>query len=198
MVKPKVEIVDLSEIKLDLHNANRHTERGTYMVRESISRHGFSEPGTLDRHNRVIHGGNRTEGAADLGFEKAVIIEADGKTAVYLKRPDMDLDDPKTGARELAYALNRSAEVSINLDPATVIEDVDAGVDLSPYYHEEELERMRAAVEGEDGIDPSLIPDEDRYQEQYGVIIICEDAAQQEAVYNEMVGAGYTCKVVVT
>lgn len=48
------------------------------------------------------------------------------------------------------------------------------------------------------GIDPSLIPDADRYKEQYGVIIICEDAAQQEAVYNEMNEAGYNCKVVVT
>jgi len=44
----------------------------------------------------------------------------------------------------------------------------------------------------------NLDPGEGRYQEQYGVIVICEDVQQQESVYNELNEAGYTVKVVVT
>lgn len=49
-----------------------------------------------------------------------------------------------------------------------------------------------------EGIDPSLIPDDGRYKEQYGVIIICSDSAEQETVYNKMNDSGYMCRVVVT
>lgn len=43
-----------------------------------------------------------------------------------------------------------------------------------------------------------LIPDGDRYSEQYGVIVMCESEAHQESVYNKLLGEGYSVKVVVT
>ncbi len=48
----------------------------------------------------------------------------------------------------------------------------------------------------DDGV--NLDPGEDRYKEQYGVIVICDDEQQQEVVYNDLKEAGYTVKVVVT
>lgn len=36
------------------------------------------------------------------------------------------------------------------------------------------------------------------YREQYGVIVICDDAAHQEAVYNQLEQLGMKCRVVVT
>lgn len=36
------------------------------------------------------------------------------------------------------------------------------------------------------------------YREQYGVIVICRDAAHQEEVYNTLMAGGYECRVVVT
>ena len=48
------------------------------------------------------------------------------------------------------------------------------------------------------GIAPSLIPEGPRYKEQYGVIIICVDEAEQERVYNVLTAEGYSCRVVVT
>ena len=35
-----------------------------------------------------------------------------------------------------------------------------------------------------------------KYKEQYGVIILCEDAAEQETVYNRLKAEGYKLKVV--
>lgn len=35
-----------------------------------------------------------------------------------------------------------------------------------------------------------------KYKEQYGVIILCKDAAEQETVYNRLKAEGYKLKVV--
>lgn len=46
--------------------------------------------------------------------------------------------------------------------------------------------------------DTMLEPGEDKYKEQYGVIVICRDEAHQERVYAELQGAGHECRIVVT
>jgi hypothetical protein len=46
--------------------------------------------------------------------------------------------------------------------------------------------------------EPPPPPGEDRYKEQYGVIVICRDAAHQETVYSDLQAAGHECRVVVT
>ena len=48
------------------------------------------------------------------------------------------------------------------------------------------------------GVDPSLIPDGNRYKEQYGVIIVCADEPEQQRVYETLTAEGYKCRVVVT
>jgi len=58
------------------------------------------------------------------------------------------------------------------------------------------LREMLAADGG--AAEQNLIPDEDRYKEQYGVIVICDDAEHQEIVYNALREAGYSVRVVVT
>lgn len=58
------------------------------------------------------------------------------------------------------------------------------------------LREMLAADGG--AAEQNLIPDEDRYKEQYGVIVICDDAEHQETVYNALREAGYSVRVVVT
>jgi len=35
-----------------------------------------------------------------------------------------------------------------------------------------------------------------KYQEQYGVIVMCKDENEQESIYNRLTGEGLTCKVV--
>jgi hypothetical protein len=39
---------------------------------------------------------------------------------------------------------------------------------------------------------------EGNYKEQYAVIVTCADQGDQERTYNELLGQGYNCKVVVT
>lgn len=41
-------------------------------------------------------------------------------------------------------------------------------------------------------------PARSRYREQYGVIVLCEDATHQEKVYNELKARDFVCRVVTT
>lgn len=46
--------------------------------------------------------------------------------------------------------------------------------------------------------EPDLTDTDFSYQSQFGVIVMCDDEAHQERVYEELKGHGYNCKVVVT
>lgn len=63
-------------------------------------------------------------------------------------------------------------------------------------FSEEELNIDFGDDDPDSGVDPSLVKDSLNVSEQFGVIIICPDAAEQERVFNEMTEAGYTVKVV--
>ena len=45
---------------------------------------------------------------------------------------------------------------------------------------------------------PNLDPGDDRYKEQYGVIIVYNSEGDQQATFNKLSGMGYECRVVVT
>lgn len=63
-----------------------------------------------------------------------------------------------------------------------------------------ELEYSKAAA-GESGEEESSAEEEEpesAYREQYGVIVLCADEAEQEIVYNDLRSEGYECKVVAT
>jgi hypothetical protein len=49
---------------------------------------------------------------------------------------------------------------------------------------------------GEDDEDVNLETSDFNYKEQFGVIVICETEAEQEAVYTKLAGAGYNVRVV--
>jgi site-specific DNA-methyltransferase (adenine-specific)/site-specific DNA-methyltransferase (cytosine-N4-specific) len=137
----KADIVPLDSIEQDPRNANKHSERGEYMVRRSMERFGYAEAGTLDKNNKIIGGNLRTEIAHDvLDATEAIVIDVDGTKPVYIRRPDIDLDT--ADGRELAYALNRSAQVSIDFDPAVIEMDLAAGLDLGDWFKPTEIELM--------------------------------------------------------
>jgi hypothetical protein len=134
----------LAELEPDIRNANLHTQRGTHLVSRSLEKLGAGRSILLDKHNRIIAGNLTTEQYAAMGGEEVQIIDSDGKTLIAVRRNDMDLDDPETGAREMAYADNRAAVVSIDFDAEQIAADVGAGIDLRDWWHDWELEAMQA------------------------------------------------------
>ena len=82
------------------------------------------------------------------------------------------LDDVHTG----------EAAIAAMLDDVATRAGVVPGVDGA-----------EAAPDPLDGVDLS-----DRYRSQYGVVVVCGSEDEQREVYDELVAAGRTCRVVVT
>jgi len=145
----------ISQLKPDKRNANRGTERGRYMVETSLRELGAGRSILVDKDGNVIAGNKTLEAAASLGLDDIITVETTGEQLVVVKRLDLDLNDPTGKARQLAYADNRTSEVSYELDPLVLAADLDAGIDLSSFYFEHELVGILEEAGGElEGNDP--------------------------------------------
>ena len=183
----------LSELTPDHSNANRGTERGRYALEASLRKYGAGRSILVDRLGRIIAGNKTAETAADVGIDDVIVVQTDGRQVVAVQRTDLDLDSNE--ARELAYADNRVGQLDLDFDPAQILADINAGVNLDQFWRKDELDELLADLQPKN-IEPAIT--ETAYREQYGVIVICQDEAEQEAVYNQLSAEGLTCKVVVT
>lgn len=135
-----MQTVKIDELKPDVKNANRGTERGTYMIERSLRDLGAGRSIVLDKNLRII-GGNKThEAAVEAGIEDVVLVHSDGRKLIAVVRDDLDLEDDTGAARLLAYADNRTSQVSFELDVAQLEDDIANGLDLSAFWHEWEIE----------------------------------------------------------
>jgi DNA modification methylase len=138
----------LSDLALDSGNANKGTERGRQAIEASIREFGFADAGTLDKHNTIIGGNKRTLAAGVIGMNEAIIIDVDGTQPVYIRRNDLDLSSTEDDrARRLAYALNRSQQLSLDWDTEQLMADLNAGFDLSALFRQDELDELIAQVD---------------------------------------------------
>jgi ParB-like chromosome segregation protein Spo0J len=153
-------------------------------IRESIRKNGQYRS-LVVRHvpdGLIILAGNHTFQA----------LRAEGSPTARCEVIRCDDDE----ARRINLADNRLSDMAED--------DPDALVELLSYL-EGDYEGTGWTQEAVDKlIDPpipdsaDLDPGEDKYQEQYGVIVVCEDEAGQQQVYEELQGAGYNVKVVTT
>lgn len=134
----------LTELKPDPKNANKGTERGRWMLEESLRTYGAGRSVLVDKNGVVIAGNKTVEAAVGLGLDDTVVVETDGKQVVVVQRKDLDLiKDPK--AVELALADNRAAEVGLAFDLQTLQALKGDGLaDLSKFWSEDELKGLAA------------------------------------------------------
>ena len=105
----------LSALTPDTRNANRGTDRGRKLVRESLKRYGAGRSILIDKSGNVIAGNKTLEGAKAVGLEDVQIVKSDGTRLVAVQRTDLDINDK--AARELAIADNRASELGLEWDP---------------------------------------------------------------------------------
>lgn len=137
-----LETIKLSDLQPDDRNANKGSERGTYMIRRSLERLGAGRSILLDKNGKIIAGNKTAESAADVGLDDVLIVRTRGDKLVAVMREDLDLDDPGGAARQLAYADNRAGEVSLAWDAEMIGADIAGGVDLGDWFQELELEAL--------------------------------------------------------
>ncbi len=167
---PRVEVVAITDLIPDDHNANEGTERGLSMLDDSLSEVGLGR-GVFTDKNRKLIGGNKTQsGAVERGFKRAIIVHTRGDELVVTQRDDLDFDstDPaiQQRTRKAAYLDNRVGEVDLQWSQEVMIADLKAGVDLSGMFSRTEFEILLegkdlAGVFGDDGEEDEEIEDGD-------------------------------------
>lgn len=190
-VKPQT--IKLADLIADDLNANKGTERGAKMLASSLREYGAGRSILVDKSGRIIAGNKTAEQAQAEGLQEVIVVETTGDQLVAVKRTDLDLDDPK--ARALALADNRVGEVSLEWD-ADVLAELAETVDVSGFWTEEELSDLGDALHF--GDDKPNFSEEDKYNEQYGVVVLCKDEDEQKRHYERLTGEGLECRVVVT
>jgi len=138
----------LSALTPDARNANKGTDRGRKLVKESLRRYGAGRSILIDKSGNIIAGNKTAEAAGAVGMENVQIVKSDGTKLVAVQRTDLDINDK--AARELAIADNRASELGLEWD-ADVLKalETEVDVDLSPFWDERELVQFWAKTDGE-------------------------------------------------
>jgi hypothetical protein len=104
----KVEVVPIEQLIADPGNVRLHPDRSKDALSKSVEVFGAARSVVADKDGVVRAGNGTLEAARAAGIKEAIVIEADGKQLVVVKRPDW------TNEQAIAYAIadNRTGELS--------------------------------------------------------------------------------------
>lgn len=152
----KTKTGNITELRQDDRNANKHKERGKELLQKSIGELGAGRSVLVDANNVLIAGNSTTETAIIEGITKTIVVETTGDELVVVKRTDLDMNDPgESGrkARQMALIDNAAALEGIEWDREAIeeiesewgFEAVEWGVELG------EEEAVAPSVEEDEG-----------------------------------------------
>lgn len=122
-------MTNISELKFDDKNFNKHTEYGMSLLEKSLRQNGAGRSILIDKDNNIIAGNGIIEAAGNIGLEDLQIVETDGTKIVAVKRTDIALDSEE--GRTMALADNATASADLEWD-AENIEEVSEKFDIDP------------------------------------------------------------------
>jgi DNA modification methylase len=147
----------IGNLKPDKRNARRHTPRNVGMIEHSIQANGFGRSVLLANDGTIIAGNATIDAAASAGLDDVLIVETDGTKVIAVKRTDIEPGSEQF--HRLALSDNRAAELA-EWEPA-IIAQLNDEMDLSPFFYDDELTDLLAAMAGEtEGLtDPDAVPE---------------------------------------
>lgn len=163
--------MNISDVKPYDRNPRKNDSAVKY-VAESIKEFGFKQPIVVDKDNVIVCGHTRWKAAKKLKMKTVPVIVADDLTEEQIKA--YRLADNKT---------SEAAEWDFDLlsDELDGIFDIDMelfGFEDEPEEEEKEREDLSSSLDDE-----------------YCLVISCEDENQLEELYNEMQDRGFACKL---
>ena len=179
----KIEKVNIDSIKVYPNNAKIHTAEQIEEIKKSIQEFGNNDPIAIDEKGFIIEGEGRYLAQKDMGIKKIEVIKL------------THLSEEQKVAYMLVHnklTMNTGFDIDLLEEELSKISNIDMKefeFDIKKLEEELENEEKEANISTESSFN---------YKEQYGVIVICKDEADQEKVYNELQEKGYECKVVTT
>lgn len=166
-------------------NARTHSPEQVAQLRASIQEFGFTNPILVDGKDGVIAGHGRLEAARELGLTEVPVVVLDHLSPEQ-KRAYVLADNKLALNAGWDYSLLQQEVMSLNL--------ADFDLDLLG-FDEKEL----AGLLDPEGIDDEPPPGADdpgkEYSQKFAVAVECADEAEQERVYEDLVGRGLTCRL---
>lgn len=166
----------------------RHNTDAVDKVAASIKEFGFRQPIVVDKDMVIVAGHTRYLAAKKLKLAKVPVHVAKDLTPAQAKAyriaDNRTHEEAKWDDELLALELGE-------LDSASEVDVKLTGFDakeIEQYLHIE-----AGDVSGGVDDDPT-----GNYKEQYGVIVVCENEAQQQEAYEKLSAEGYNCRVVIT
>lgn len=189
LVSQEYELVDVGRLTPHPDNPRRGNAQ---LIGELIGSNGFYGAVVAQRSTgHVLAGNHRLAAAVQNGAERLPVIW-------------VDVDDER--ARRILLADNRSSDQG-GYDVQGLLDLLNDLPDLTGTgYVGDDIDALLASLDegerdagGREVVDTAdADPGEDRYTEQYAVVVICTDAAEQALVYDRLLSTGYTNLRVVT
>lgn len=183
----QIQYINLNEIIPYANNPRNNDGEAVDKVASSIKEFGFNVPLVLDKDNVIICGHTRYKAAKKLKLNEAPCIYAEHLTPAQVKA--YRIADNKVSE----FATWNNDMLAIEFEQLQEL-DIDTG--LTGFDISEVMNLI--SVDDVEEQEPVITEANFNYQEQYGVIVMCDNEEQQEKIYNELLEHGYTCKVVAT
>jgi len=135
-------ISTIGDLIHDRSNPRKHNPRNIKVIVDSLHDVGFARSIVIDEDNNILAGNGVTEAAMLAGIEKVIEVEADGNTIIAVRRRGLT-DEQK---QRLKYFDNLSGELA-DWDTEQLLADMQAGLDLSGMFHEDELDALLAEMQ---------------------------------------------------
>lgn len=113
-------MVNISDLRFDDKNFNRHTAKGMGLLEKSLQQYGAGRSILIDKDGNIIAGNGIVEAAGNIGLEDIQIVESDGKKLIAVKRTDISLNSEE--GRQMALADNATAAADLEWDKGNIEE----------------------------------------------------------------------------
>ncbi len=183
-------LVDILEVIPNPRNPNKHTEKQVELLARVIKCQGWRTPITVSKRSGfVVRGHGRLMAAQKFGAQYVPV----------------DFQDYENEAQEWAdlMADNRIAQLAETDEEMLkdLLQEIKAGafdidMELTGFTDEEINAMLKSEDEKAEEELSKRLGGDYNYEEQYGVIIVCQTEFEQQEVYDKMIADGYTVKVV--
>lgn len=142
----------MADLKFDDRNINKGSEEGTDLLEKSIQEVGLTRSVVTDKNNVLIAGNKTVEAAMNLGYERIIEVESDGRDLIVVKRTDLDIKSAK-GVK--AKILDNTVSKKNYVEDAEVSEAICEEYGLDPEtYGLDEIEQEKPSAIKKIGIEP--------------------------------------------